>query len=130
MILRIVLPCLDNGSLARSRFVRVHVVAVFAEREVRLGKSVSSELRAGSGKREGGGCAAQAAHGSGGVSSWADVMSSSLKGLRELRVGGGGLTDFELMSLRPLTLLTHLDISDSQEVRQRKVTFDCKPYQQ
>lgn len=66
--------------------------------------------------RSSGGRAVQAAHDSGGVSSWADVVAGSLTALRELRVGGGGLTDFDLLSLRPLTALTHLDIADSQEV--------------
>lgn len=47
----------------------------------------------------------------------ADVLGKELTQLKSLRLPGCGLTDFDLLGLRPLTRLTLLDICDSQEVR-------------
>ena len=47
---------------------------------------------------------------------WAYCMAQTLTALEELRVGGAGATDFDLLALRPLTRLTSLDLCDSPEV--------------
>ena len=48
--------------------------------------------------------------------SQAEVFGKNLTQLASLRLPGCGLTDFDLLGLRPLTSLTLLDLGDATEV--------------
>ena len=56
----------------------------------------------------------------------AEVFGKHLTSLASLRLPGCGITDFDLLGLRPLTALTLLDLGDATEVCPCCIVAPCK----